>query len=314
FTCVGPCCAARAGELGFDWAALRAAATELRGWLRRLDRPAAEALLEAARSATGRGDAVDVLARASGAPAVRDWFRFKASSIETYVARLCAGVKAIDPRLAVGIGARTAAFARLTGYDLRRLAGHADFLLPKLYVWMGGYDGLYGTVYRWARTLGEWNPALGEATALRCVFALFGVALPDVGRLADLERYIGRDALGTGASTRQGEPFPDAFFSTVVAAEVGALIGQVGDAQRVRPWVGTSHGGRILTPRELDGLLTAARRAGLVTYLYYGELDGGEWAVARKHATARAGANTAHATAPDLTHVPGQSRRPALGS
>ena len=62
------------------------------------------------------------------------------------------------------------------------------------------------------------------------------------------------------------------------------LLRRVGDASRVRPWVCTSHGGRVLTPQELHLLLAGAARAGLTTYLYYCNLEGGEWEVARKHA------------------------------
>ena len=67
--------------------------------------------------------------------------------------------------------------------------------------------------------------------------------------------------------------------------EVRRLIAAVGDAQRVRPWVGTSHGGRVLTPHELHLLVGSAAAAGLRTYLHYAGIEGDEWAVAQKHAT-----------------------------
>jgi hypothetical protein len=172
----------------------------------------------------------------------------------------------------------------LTGYSLDLVAPLVDFVLPKLYLWMGGYDGLYGTVYRWVRTLVRWNSGLSEGMACRLVSALFGFALPSVASLADVERHIAPSHLNGQARTEEGEPFPPAFFETVVADEVRRLIAAVGDAGRVRPWVGTSHGGRVLAPRELDLLLGSAATAGLRTYLYYAGIEGDEWAVAQKHA------------------------------
>jgi hypothetical protein len=194
-------------------------------------------------------------------------------------------VQDVAPHLRVGAGSRTAAFAPLTGYSLDRVAPLVDFVLPKLYLWMGGYDGLYGTVYRWMRTLVRWNPGLSEGVACRLVFALFGFDLPSVASLVDIERHIAPSHVDGQARTGEGEPFPPAFFETVVAGEVRRLLATVGDAGRVRPWVGTSHGGRVMTPHELDLLVGSAAAAGLRTYLYYAGIEGDEWAVARKHAT-----------------------------
>lgn len=62
------------------------------------------------------------------------------------------------------------------------------------------------------------------------------------------------------------------------------MIAQAGDAGRVRPWLDSHHGGRVLTPNELDMTLNAAESAGLKTYLYYCSLEPGNWEVAVKHA------------------------------
>jgi hypothetical protein len=287
FTCVGPCCRARAAALGYDWGGLLAAAARLRRWLRSLDDvgvAAVAARLWARRAAGDDITAVDALAEATGDPALRDWFRFKADSVAAYVAALRAGVAAIAPRWRLGAGSRAPAFAPITGYDQARLAAAVDFMLPKLYVWMGGYDGLYGTVFRWADTLRRWNPGVAEPALLALVAALFGLRLPEARTLADLARHIDAERLHSVALTRAGAPFPDAFFARVVAEEARLAIRRVGEAARVVPWVALDHGGRRLTPRELDRLLAGAEAGGLTRYLYFGPIAGEAWAVVRRRA------------------------------
>ena len=83
------------------------------------------------------------MADAAGVVMIEDWLRFKSDSIASYIEDLCTGVKQVDSSLAVGVGSRLLAFTPLTGYDLTH---HVDFLLPKIYLWMRGVDGLYGTV------------------------------------------------------------------------------------------------------------------------------------------------------------------------
>src|SRR4029079_57780 len=114
------------------------------------------------------------------------------------------------------------------------VAGHVDFVLPKLYVWMGGYDGLYGSVYRWIKTLRAWNPAIPEDLVIRFVFQLLGTTLPEVRALADLERHIDPENLTGVKIAHGGEPFPDAFFADTIAAETRRLLASVGDPARVR--------------------------------------------------------------------------------
>lgn len=292
FTCFGPCCAARAQAMGVDWNGILATARTLRHRLRSLD----EATLRAAiasqadspasptNPAATERTAIDVLAALVGMPALPEWFQFKTAVAEWHIARLCAGVNTISPTLAVGVGSRTAAFAPLTGYDLRRISRHADFVLPKLYMWMGGYDGLYGSVYRWADLLCQWNPTLSPALVMQAVFALFGFALPEVATHTDMERYIDPAHLHSGADVPGGDPFPDEFFATVAVSETQKMIHRTGDASRVRPWTGISHGGRIMTAHELDQMVAAGERGGLVTYLHYSGIDGDVWEVARRHA------------------------------
>jgi hypothetical protein len=299
FTCFAPCCAARAARLGYDWPELVDAATHLRRWLASIDAAALEEVLDAVESsaappnssegAAAEAEPGELLARACGSAGVAGWLRFRADAVDHHLREVTRAIRAEFPRLRIGIGSRTAAFAPLTGYDLQRVARHADFCLPKLYVWMAGYDGLYGTVHRWAVQLRAWNPDVPEPLLLRFLWALFGLTLPGVAGAADMERYASDDVLVPrgathGGTTHEGASFPDAFFARVVAAEAARAIARVGDANRVRPWVGTSHGGRVLTPRELDLLLHGAEQGGLTTYLYYAGLEGDEWDVARRHA------------------------------
>ena len=274
FACFGACCKKRAEELGFDLDDLARGAVELRQRLAALDGAAIERML------THAGGPVQALAAAVEEPRLEQWFAFKRDSIVSYIQALCLGIKEVDASYQVGIGSRLPAFTPLTGYDLAALGRSADFVLPKLYLWMGGVDGLYGTVYRWARTLKAWNPHLEEAQLFRLVYRLFGLQLPEVDCLADMARYIDdehRDGIGW---TRSGQPFPERFFSEVVAAQVETMIAQVGAAGRVRPWLDAHHGGRQLTARELDSTLQAAAGAGLQTYLYYCPMEEEFWQVA----------------------------------
>ena len=277
FGCFGPCCQRQAQELGYDFEELKQAAMALMGWLRHLDLAGIERMLE------HPGKPLEALAAGAGAPHIEAWLRFKQDAIVSYVRGLCQGVKEVDPALSTGVGSRLPAFVPLTGYDLRRLASHADFLLPKIYLWMGGVDGLYGTVYRWANTLHTWNADLPEELLFRFAFRLFAFELPDVGRLHDMERNIETGFQDTTLLTYLGEPFPNEFFTRVVADQVSEMIAQIGEAGRVRPWLHTHHGGRALTPHELDLTLSASESVGLQTYLNYCPIEPGTWEVAVKH-------------------------------
>ena len=148
---------------------------------------------------------------------------------------------------------------------------------------MGGYDGLYGTVYRWAKTLKDWNPNLSEKIILQFLYKLFGFALPNINSFKNMEKHIDPLFLNNNNITWLGEAFPKEFFKKVVTSEVKKMLQQVGNSKHVRPWFNPVHGGRSLTPQELDLALEAAKKAGLKTYLYYCSLENGEWEVALKH-------------------------------
>ena len=277
FGCFGPCCEVKAAELGYEFGELKEAALALMKWLRALDETSVGRMLEFP------GQPAAALAAGAGDERIATWLRFKQDAIISYVQRLCAGVREVNPALQLGVGSRLPAFTPLTGYDLRRVALHADFVLPKIYLWMGGVDGLYGTVYRWVRTLKSWNSAPGEELLFRFAYRLFGFELPRVRSLRDILRHIKPGCADTTELTYLGEPYPEEFFVDVIAAQVQVMIAQVGDAERVRPWTHTHHGGRALTPHELDLMLTAARDAGLVTFLNYCPPEPGNWEVAVKH-------------------------------
>ncbi len=280
FACFGPCCKSRAGELGYDFEGLKRAASALWEWLHSLDAAAVELVVDHG------GTLGEALADAAGEAMIEDWLRFKSDSIASYIEDLCTGVKQVDSSLAVGVGSRLPAFTPLTGYDLTRLAAHVDFLLPKIYLWMGGVDGLYGTVYRWVTALKSWNTELSETLIFDLVYRLFGFALPATDSLAEMTRHIEprfRDSTGL---TYLGAPFADAFFADVVGDQVRLMLAQAGKTNKIRPWLDISHGGRALTPHELDLTLEAAANAGIETYLYYCPLEAGSWEVAVKHGTA----------------------------
>ena len=279
FTCFGPCCQQAASELGYSLEELKQAAVALCHRFHNLDAEVLESIPADARTSAA------ILAALTGEPLIEQWFNFKCDSIAAYVQNLCQGVEDIDPQLQMGIGSRLPAFAPMTGHDLVRLAPLANFILPKIYLWMGGVDGLYGTVYRWTKTLKDWNPALAEDLLLRFVFKLFGFSLPDVHGLADLTRHIESPHQDTTAATHLGESLPRAFFSKIVTDQVRQAIRLIGDPQRVRPWFDNDHGGRVLTPHELDLALIAAEEAGLQHYLTRCPLeDRGWWEVTVKHA------------------------------
>jgi len=284
FTCFGSCCEKKAKELGYDFNSLKQTAIQLRRKLMSLEERSLNNLFDK------EIEGLEFLSLAIKEPKIKEWFNFKRDSVTEYIKALNQGIKTIDNSLELGVGSRLPAFAPLTGYDLQNLNQHADFFLPKLYFWMGGYDGLYGTVYRWAKTLKDWNPNLSEKIILQFLYKLFGFTLPNTNSFKNMEKHIDPLFLNNNNITWLGEAFPKEFFANVVTSEVEKMLQQVGNSNRVLPWFNPVHGGRSLTPQELDLALEAAKKAGLKTYLYYCSLGSnkftatdGEWEVALKH-------------------------------
>ena len=212
FKCFCPQCERLAGAQGFDFAVLRlapcacataCAALTGRTWC--ASSPTAAPDGRARPAAGGPGTS------SSGCASRR--CRWKRSSAASYGA-----VHAIRPDLKLGVGSRTAAFAPLTGYHQRRLAPISDYQSPKLYFWMNGYDGFYGDGDRGRVRCNTSCPAPRNTLCLEAVRALFGTALPEVTRFADL---------------RAG--FPDAFFTELVAGEVAKMLERAGGSRTAPP-------------------------------------------------------------------------------
>lgn len=162
---------------------------------------------------------------------------------------------------------RTAAFSSLTGQNYEQMGRYFDYVFPKHYFWHRGFDGMYGTIARWVKRIGRWNPTLTEQDGFAVVKALFGIDLPEVQSLPDMEHG-----------------FPDAFFSKIVFSETRRALQAVGDAERVIAWVSTGrepHGGDPMPTRNLELILQASEEAGLKKFLFHSatEMGAAEWRV-----------------------------------
>jgi hypothetical protein len=201
-------------------------------------------------------------------PDVLSWFKFRVEAMTDFYKNVRSCVDAHATRkVKLGLGPRSACFAPLCGYDFAQLAQCIDVLLPKHYFWHRGFDGMYGTVYRYVETLTTWNPHLSDADALAVVKALFGLTLPGIQNRSDFENG-----------------FPDEFFETVVKQETRAALAAVDDPNRIVPWVDSGrrpHDGDPMPASDLRRTLVAAQEAGLQRFLYHhhGNLTDGEWVV-----------------------------------
>ncbi|MBI2190463.1 MAG: hypothetical protein HYU36_00595 [Planctomycetes bacterium] len=196
------------------------------------------------------------------------WIQFRIDALTDFFLGVRKGLDSESSRkIRMGVGPRSACFAPLCGYDFHRLAGFLDILLPKHYFWHRGFDGLYGTVYRYVETLTLWNPGLSDEDALKVVEALFGLKLPGIRTRADFD-----------------DGFPPEFYETIVQQETRRALAAVGDPERVIPWVDSGrrpHHGDPFSAGELRRVLKASAEAGLKRFLYHhhGNLTEGEWAV-----------------------------------
>lgn len=195
------------------------------------------------------------------------WLRARQGSGLGYMQAIRKQLDALGTKVALGGIPRSAAFSSLTAQNYQQMGPLFDYLFPKHYFWHRGFDGMYGTVARWVQILGEWNPSLSEADCFAVVNALFGIALPGIHSLLDLE-------LG----------FPQEFFDQVVYNETRRALEAVGDPEKVIAWVSTGrapHAGDAMTARDLHVLLQASARAGLQRFLFHPDPDFGaaEWRV-----------------------------------
>ena len=258
FKCFCEHCEQKAADLGYDFAAMRAASERLKGQLSRLSPKAMQGFIA---TQTGPFDAVDLLLQD---PDLFDWLRFKTQCIQDYVGAFHSCVKEIDPALKLACGPRTSAFAPLTAHNFRRLGEVTDFICPKLYFWQHGIDGLKGTVYRYAKTLMDLNERVSEPLALDLVFKLFGFKMPGVTTLETLS-----------------EPLNEAFFKETVPGEIAKMVYRTGEVERLRPWVGLHHGGVRISTTELSMLMDAISESALESFIYwhYTDMSEEEWQI-----------------------------------
>ena len=198
---------------------------------------------------------------------VLHWLRARQEMARQTWQGLREAVDAVDRKLLLGGIPRTAAFSSLTGQNYQQMPRYVDLIFPKPYYWPRGFDGLYGTVARWVQRLRKWSPALTENDCLQVVASLFGIQLPGVGNLLDME-------MG----------FPPEFFDEFVYGESVRALEAVGDPDRVVFWVSTGrapHAGDPMSARDLHGILTASQRAGGRHFLFHPDpkINTAEWRV-----------------------------------
>ena len=195
------------------------------------------------------------------------WLRARQEATMQTVAAWRKQTDGLAHKAKIGAITRASTFSLLTTQDYERLHPYFDYLFHKHYFWNRGFDGMYGTIGRWVRTIGEWNPGLSEEDCFAAVQCWLGLKLPGVKSLADLD---------------QG--FPDEFFSEVVYSETRRVLDAVGDPNKVFAWVSSGrnpHGGDPMPSHDLYRILTASQKAGLKRFLYHPDpnLGAAEWSV-----------------------------------
>jgi hypothetical protein len=195
------------------------------------------------------------------------WLRMRQQATLANMAAIREQWNALPGKPKLGTIPRSAAFSVLTTQDYQKTHHFFDLIFPKHYYWHRGFDGMYGTIARWVATLKEWNPSLTETDCFAVVKLLFGINLPGVTKLADLENG-----------------FPDEFFDQVVFNETKRALDATGDPNKVIAWVSTGrnpHAGDPMPAHDLKRLLNASHRAGLKRFIYHPDLNLGaaEWKV-----------------------------------
>jgi len=158
------------------------------------------------------------------------WLRARQEKTIASMTAVRSELDKLDRKVEIGGIPRTAAFSALTGQNYQRLGPVLDYIFPKHYFWHRGFDGLYGTVSRWVKRIAQWNPSLAEEDCFAVVKAWFGIDLPRIHSLTDM------DEIG----------FPEEFFTEVAYRETKRALEAVGDDDKVICWVDTgrsSHAG-----------------------------------------------------------------------
>ncbi|MDA0334866.1 MAG: hypothetical protein O2782_06860 [bacterium] len=186
------------------------------------------------------------------------WLRARQQTALGSMQMLRRAVDTLDRKTTLGGIPRITSWSSLTGQNYQRMAPLFDYIFPKHYYWHRGFDGMYGTVQRWVQKFGQWNPTLLEADCFRLVENLFGLRLPGVESLLDMERG-----------------FPAAFFDELVQSETARALAAIGDADKTIFWVSASarepHAGDAMTGRDLQGILSATQAAGGKRFLFHPE-------------------------------------------
>lgn len=274
FDDLGPEVAPLARALGFDYTRLVAAKDRLEARLHKLSRDAA--------TLAAPGGVVASASFLGNDPGIISWFAFRARAMTAYyrqVQQLAEALTRVRNRhVKLAISPRMPVFAAVCGYDFPAISSMFDLILPKLYLWHRGVDGLYGTIARYVTTLTEWNAGLWEPEAFAAVRALLGVQLPSTEPDAKPGQPM--------AALRELERgFPDTFFSGWLIDEVKRCIAAAdGYTWKTLPWIDAGrrpHGGDPVTAHDLRRLLVAAKDGGARHVLYHnhGHLTAAEWSV-----------------------------------
>lgn len=173
----------------------------------------------------------------------------------------------LSRRAKLGTIPRSAAFSVLTTQDYEKTHSFFDYIFPKHYYWHRGFDGMYGTIARWVEKIKEWNPELSEEDGFAVVKLLFGLELPGVRGLSDMDKG-----------------FPDEFFDKVVFSETKRALEATRNADKVIAWVSTGrnpHAGDPMPAHDLERILTTSHRAGLKRFIFHPDVNLGaaEWKV-----------------------------------
>ena len=195
------------------------------------------------------------------------WLRTRQETTLEYMAAIRKQMDGLSRKFKLGAIPRAPTFSILTTQDYQRMHPYFDYVFPKHYFWNRGFDGMYGTIGRWVARIHEWNPNLTEADCFAVVKAWFGIELPGVHSLADLDAG-----------------FPDEFFSKVVYGETRRALEAMGDENKVIAWVSTGrspHAGDPMTAHDLQRILEASQNAGLRRFVFHPDpdLSVAEWEV-----------------------------------
>jgi len=211
FACFCGACRKKASSLGFSFEGLKLGA---RRTYKRLAHLTPD---HVATISTARSGILDSFAAFAGDRELSDWISFKVGSLNALFETLQACTKDIDPKLELDLDCVTASFALLSGVDLRKLGGYADFVNPKLYT-TPDFWGWRGRISEYFKTLTMLNPMVSEQATLTLLHKIFGMELLSGGRT--LEETVGAK-----------------FSRRVLSSEVHKNVAFLGGRHKLRPWI-----------------------------------------------------------------------------